>query len=319
MANLNVSIRNDSLRKTAAFRKQSTIFQPKSGRNICSTSSFKRLNASESPFKRKERMSSVCMVSTPNKTLLGDYQVRLLEKRFEIPNMIIEPGSCKATQKEARNKVKVLEMMGFKDLIEPEPRMFTISTNEEVKLRPSHFNVSELWGVNMKKEFIHKAGYDDALKHLKKRTELDQIKSNCYMSKPDKPRIMDENILRKTIFQSQKRESLSKGSSVISLRSTHSISSVPRSPMASFRAVSSSPDNQLTTFETLKLENIISQCEELSNQNNLLKLQNNKMRRKSTHDFLDLRMIATRKSARFELTSRGNLTSRADLIRLKAL
>lgn len=42
-------------------------------------------------------------------------------------------------------------MMRFNDLVESDAKNFTVRRYDELKLQPSHFNVAELWGVNMKK------------------------------------------------------------------------------------------------------------------------------------------------------------------------
>jgi hypothetical protein len=186
--------------------------------------------------------------------------------------------------------------MGFKDLIQSSSSIFGIRAHKGLNTRPSQFNVAELWDANMKKEFIQRAGYDEALKNLKRKTEIDLIKSHNFMSKPDKPSKMDENIYRKSIFNNQKQDYLATPTPKVRLGSTSRLST--KTPLSSCRGSSSSPESIYQTFEARRLDSIISQCDELFTQNLTLKQQSRKMSRKSSHDFLDLKLIVSGQSPR---------------------
>lgn len=316
MDNLTVSIRTHSSYKTAAFRKPSFT----TSSSLRNSYNSKRSMTHDNPKHERNKSGSGFIISASHisrKSLLEDCQVKMLEEQFEIPStevLTTNSLSSRRTSREPFQKLKVLEKMGFKDLIESSPSIFAIRGHDELKIRPSHFNVAELWDANMKKEFIHRAGYDEALKHLKKRTEIDQIKSNNFMSKPDKPRIMDENIIRKTIFNNQKQDSLTTPIPKLRLGSASRLSA--KTPISSCRGSSSSPESIFQTFEARRLESIISQCDELFTENFTLKQQSRKMSRKSSHDFLDLKLIASGRFSR-KNSAEYQISHKAKLIKLK--
>ena len=316
MDNSIVSIRAHSTYKTAAFRKPSYAF-PSYYKNSCNS---RRSMAHENSNNETKKSDSGYIKSTSHisrKVLLKDCQVKILEKQFEIPSTEIpttNAPSSRRTIKKPFHLLKVLEKMGFQDLVESSPSIFSIRGHEGRKILPSHFNVAELWDVNMKKEFIHRAGYDEALKHLKKRAEIDKMKSNNFMSKPNKPHIMDENILRKTIFNNQKQESFTTPIPQLRLASASRLPA--KTPISSRRGSSSSPESIYQTFEARKLESIISQCDELFTENFTLKQQSRKMSRKSSHDFLDLKLIAKGRFSR-KSTVYDQISHKTKLIKLK--
>lgn len=238
-----------------------------------------------------------------NSDKLGGYQpcsvdIQNLEKQFNLTDEVLEydtpvPNRTMFNDRHRNisKSVKVLDELGFNGFE-------TRASNVKLGHSKTNMSVTDLWGFVMQKEFVRKGRYNDALKLLKKKNEYENMRSFRSMSRPDKPRVMDENAKRKTLFL-ERRKILNGSASVSSLKI--------KTPF--------SPKNDRCNKETGVLDQIMSKCDELYVQSKELKEINSDMLRKSESDYTHLKHLIDGKPKGEKIKK----LSKADMLRISQL
>lgn len=265
-------------------------------------SSVSTLEYSESLGSTQYRLQLASKNNSCNSDMLSASQpcslnIQELERQFDLTDECPNNTACtnstlfNVKKRNLSKSIKVLDELGFNNFDTQVCRV-------NPKPKKSNVSVTDLWGFQMQKQFVRERKYNDALKVLQRKNEYENMRSLRSISKPDKPHVMDENVMRKMLFHERKKE----------LKPSASLNVFKfKTPL--------SPKNEKVSKDTGILDKIMSKCDELCFQSRELKEFSSGLLRKNDSSYTRLKHIIEPKPIHEKLKK----LSKADLIRISQL
>ncbi|CAG9333487.1 unnamed protein product [Blepharisma stoltei] len=107
-------------------------------------------------------------------------------------------------QESLKKQMETLDKMGFRSHFDKHSSLIRGFGASEKKFTMPNSCMTDLWGESKEEAFLKINGLWDAYIGIKKKHDIDIIKNDKSISKPNKPYIMDINAMRQSIFTEQK-------------------------------------------------------------------------------------------------------------------